>query len=270
MSLFSTAYRSVARRIKSTPLWPTLRPRRTHTFCVGAPRTGTHSIATGLRARTVHEPAAGAIIALAARRQTGAVSSGAVRRFLRRHDREWRAEVISSHPHGEFVRALVALFPSARFLLTLRAPKAWLASALNHIVNHPMTAPEMACWRRIRRLYYGPPGPVEERPVEERVLARNGLPSLRGMLRFYERRTVTVLDRVPPERLMVVRTRSISQRIRRVAAFVGVAPSPSRRRAHTGRARTYHDVLGPVSSGYVDALIARHAPESARLVATLD
>jgi len=48
--------RPVKETVKQTPLWPILRPRRIHVYGVGAPKTGTVSLAQLFgNYRTAHE-----------------------------------------------------------------------------------------------------------------------------------------------------------------------------------------------------------------------
>lgn len=143
-------------------------------FGVGAEKTGTHSLAAMLS--LPHQPdESRAIAAILDRGDKAAVvrdlAGGAVSNLL-----------------VHLLPELLAAYPDARFVLTIRDPEAWLRSALNHAATRDGT-PE---WSEIDRLRGKADCNVE------------------GSLRYWEWHNQTVLDTIPADRLLVVRTAELS------------------------------------------------------------
>lgn len=229
-------------------------PRQTRLYCIGAPRTGTHSIAAAfdrsIRAR--HEPEFRATTRLVLARHRDEVSPNELRRLLRKRDERLWLDVDSSHANVFLAEALLAEFADARFVLTVRDPLPWLDSALDHSMSsrHWSRASReyLEFWLDTGNDHHGP---------HDALLREYGLPSIDSHLGAWARHNETALSTVPAERLLVVRTTAITQRLAEIAAFAGLAPDRVNRRFRArGAARARHGVLARIDRAYVEDRIA--------------
>ena len=108
-----------------------LEPRSTHAYCIGLPKSGTHSIARMLDCRSAHEPETHTLLNLFADHKKSKISREDQRRVLRSRDTWLWLELESNWLLGLVLEALVAEFPQAKYILTVREPIAWLESEIN-------------------------------------------------------------------------------------------------------------------------------------------
>src|SRR4029453_13888505 len=100
------------------------------------------------------------------------------------------------------------------FVLPLRDPWSWLESIIDHSLRgHPAPV-----YLRLRELRYGTGRP---HPPAERGLAGHGLFTPEGSPGAGAGRNRRALDVVPAERLLVLRTDQLGDRLGDLAAFVG-------------------------------------------------
>lgn len=232
--------------------------RRTHIYCVGTAKSGTNSLASLYQGelRTHHEADAKRVINLILGRRQGTVSSDTLREELRKRDRSYMLDLDSSQINYFYLPELLELFPQAKFLLTLREPRSWLDSYINHQLSRDGVTEE---WRRFRDLRFRQDGLPH--PPEERALASRDLYTLDGYLAYWARHNRDVLQLVPPSRLMVIRTHEITSRLPDIARFVGVAPrnlGEMSTRAHANKARRKHNVLEQIDGDYLHHKIQTH------------
>jgi hypothetical protein len=249
------------------------RPRRFHAYCVGTPKSGTVSI-WGLFAgqyRARHEPEAKEVIEVMDGAVHGRVDPTRIARFFRERDKRLLLELESSHPTAYFLETLVREFGDAKFILTIRDCYSWLESVFGQQLSLPRTG-ALAFYGRMRDAYYRPD--LFHHAPEERVLAERGLYTLDGYLSYWASHYSRALTLVPPERLLVVRTREIERDIEKIAAFVGVsAESLTREQSHLNRAATHHALLSRIDREFVEKkvdrycrpLMARFYPEIRRI-----
>jgi hypothetical protein len=236
-----------------------LRPRRTRLYCVGMAKSGTHSIAVMFadRLRSGHEPEAGRTIELILALAEGQVSREEFRRSIVERDRRLRLEVDSSALNFFLLDALVPLFPDARFLLTVRHPRSWLDSFINHQLAHPTTTPQ---WARFREFRFRPHELTH--PPEEAVLKSRGLYTLDAYLAYWASQTRAVLEKVPADRLLVVRTDQITARAADIARFAGLPPAlAAAQKSRANPAKAKFGILSELDADYVDAKIREHGGE---------
>lgn len=219
-----------------------LRPRRLRVFGIGSPKSGTHSLAGVFENhyRTAHEPEALVLVELICAVAEGRATGEDLARYLRGRERRLRLEVNCAGLNGLVVEHLVPLSSRTRFVLTLRDPWSWLASLIDHSLRGDPAPPYV----RLRQLRYGGEG---AHPPQEQALADAGLFTLDGYLHSWAERNQRALEVVPPERLLVVRTDELSERLEDLAAFVGCPPE------HLDRSRS-HEYAAPERSGLLDQL----------------
>jgi hypothetical protein len=227
--------------------------RRIVIFGIGAPKSGTHSLA-GLFAatyRTAHEPEAKELVEMISDVREGLRPRADLQAMLTEKFERLDLEVDCAGLNGWVVEELVPLSPEAKFILTIRDPYTWLDSMVNHMTYRD--AP--AHYVRLRNLNLGS---VPFRP-EDRVLEERGLYPLDGYLSSWATRNQLALDVVPPERLLVVRTPEIGERVDDIAAFAGVDPATlDRAQTHRFAAPVKYGILDQLDQGYLRERIEAH------------
>jgi hypothetical protein len=152
------------------------------------------------------------------------------------------------------IDALRAEFADARFLLTIRDCFSWLDSAINHTLNSGK-------WSGTARRYlefYFEAKHVEYSP-HDAFLAQRGLLSVDCYLQAWSRHNERALATVPSERLLVVGTTEISQRLPQIAAFAGIPAERIRAGfRREGAARATHGMLDQIDPGYLQDRVATH------------
>jgi hypothetical protein len=250
-------------RLQTNALWQKghelrrylLPARRTHAFSVGLPKTGTTSIARMVEGRTAHEPETNILLYLHDQRAQGAITVAEQARALRARDTLLWLEVESNHLLGLVVEGLVAAFPDARFVLTVRDPRSWLESQINQQYEKGHIEPFATAWRR---MYGGVPATKHD----ERLL-REGLYGVGGYLAYWGWQNLHVLRTVPARNRMVVWTHQITDRADQIVRFVG-GTGVNYEGTHSNRRREKRlrlDAL--VDPGYLDDQIARHTAAAA-------
>ena len=225
--------------------------RRFRLFGLGLAKSGTHSLAGVFASnyRSAHEPEAKAFVEVLNAVLSGEVERAELRRYLEEREERLDLEVNVAGWNGVAVPELVDLYPEARFVLTVREPRSWLDSLLNHL-EVGKAPPHFV---RFRSLIYADGG---DHPPEEAVLAEHGFYPLRGYLLDYARRHELILDTVPADRLLVLRTKEIGDRLDDLAAFVGVpADTLDRDQSHGFPARAKFGFLDQIGDDHVQATI---------------
>jgi len=237
----------------SLPVTPPLRSssdRRCHVIGVGIAKSGTRSLA-GLFSRyhSVHEfDAAGTI-----QRVTSGVPMDDVSWVSDREARSGFLECDSSQLHHWHLPGLVRAFPTARFVLTIRDPRAWLDSLFNHRLARGMSP----VWWPIEERRFGPRSTDFDGP--ERLLVEMGRPSLAGALSFWAEHHQRVLEVVPPARLLVLRVERLGDEAKRIAKFVGVATETlTPEIAHQNTARARFHLLDRLPAAHLESTLQKH------------
>lgn len=228
--------------------------RRLHLYGVGTGKTGTHSVAAVFERdyRAGHEAEAKELMELLFEIWAGERPRSELGPYLRDRDRRLDLEVDADLVYGEVVGELVELFADARFVLTVREPWPWLDSMTNHSLARP-TASHWARWRDVRFR-------ADElaRPPEEQAWAERGLYTLEGYLGSWARHNRLVLDAVPPERLLVIRTEDLGRRLGDLARFAGVdVQTLDADRVHSFPAAGRFDAVDDLDPDYVQDTIDR-------------
>lgn len=249
-------------------VWRVAHPRRLHAYCIGTPKSGTHSVAAMLQAgyRVRHEPwlhpSIQAILRNGATSHADLCNQPTMVNFVVRRDRTLWLEFESSHVPGHFIDILVTHFPNARFVLTLRDCRGWLNSILNHYLNR---YPDLAHSRRpvlqTLREFNAHRFRLAEcvhRP-EERVLAEHGLYPIDAYLAYWARHNERILSAVPRDRLLLVRTDRLKSESRRIADFLEIpVERVDTEASHRYRAPHDHALLRHIHPAFLEDRLERH------------
>ena len=253
-------------RLQRNRLWqrihelrrPFLRDRTTHAFSVGLPKTGTTSIARMVTGHSAHEPETHILLSLHDQHAQGRMTVSEQARVLRARDTLLWLDVESNHLLGLVIEGLVAAFPDARYVLTVREPRSWLESQINQQDEKGHIEPFKTAWQRM----YGDVSPT----VQDARLLEKGLYGVGGYLSYWSRQNRRVLRAVPADNLMVVWTQEITDRADQIIQFLG-AEGVDRERTHSNRRREKAlrlDAL--VESDYLAEQIQRHTAEAAAVL----
>lgn len=212
--------------------FPVLRPRRFHAFGVGMPKSGTHSLEAVFGGyRAWHEPRMAQFMQIARQRTEGELTDTRAREILRGLDRRMWLEFNSSWINYFLLEMLVDEYPEARFIFTIRDCYSWLDSIFNQLLGRDHGDYESQFQR-----WYGDSLTREATHKDgEKVLEEHGLWPLDGWLRFWNKHNTGVLNLVPSDRLLIVRTPDIRHDIPRMAEFMGVPVDT----LDTGRSHQY-------------------------------
>jgi len=190
--------------------------KRIHVFCVGLPRSGTHSIANIFKPyfRAEHEPFAGVDINFLQSIHEHSINERKIKKYLLVKDRLLQIELESAHYLYNLIPYLVELFPSSKFILTVREPKSWLRSEMNMNVRMYKSS-----WSQLEKLRYGK---YNYPYAFENIKKIPGVYPIRSYLDYYKRHIKTILENVPENRLLVLDTFTINDSIGKISNFVGL------------------------------------------------
>ena len=198
--------------------FPLIRPRRFHAFGVGLPKTGTHSLEAIFDGyRTWHEPRMVRFMEIVRRRSEGDLTDAQARDILRGLDRRMWLELNSSYINHFLLDMLIDEYPQARFIFTIRDCYSWLDSMFNQFLGRVHADYDLQFKR-----WYADSQTREAHKNGEKVLEEYELWPLDGWLRFWNEHNSNVLNLVPRDRLLIVRTPDIRHDIPRMADFLGV------------------------------------------------
>lgn len=145
----------------------------------------------------------------------GEIAKLDLQRLVHRRDRTLWLEMEASAFNVHVLDLLVQEFSDARFILTIRDCYSWVDSALNHQLGRSLPKHYKSFLR-----YWVAPG--SEYTRAELVLKDNGLYPLKSYFRAWANHNQRVLDTVPADRLLVIRTDEISKSSERIAEFLGI------------------------------------------------
>lgn len=232
------------------------RVRRARLYCVGTGKSGTHSIAS-MFSRTVrskHEPEAPQLIEQILAWRAGSLSEADFAEWLRARDRRLALEVDSSTLNREILDVLIDKFPQARFVLTIRDCYSWCNSHINHAIRfdqkmHPL-------WKELGKSRMR--SQTFEHAPQESLLKEQGVRSLDYYFSYWAWHNAGVLEKVPQDRLLVVRTDQIGQRAFEIADFAGLPQRAVRQeRTHEFRNPGKKLILQEIDRGFVEAIVEK-------------
>ncbi len=224
-------------------------PRRMVSHCIGTSKSGTHSVWLLFHGalRAMHELEDDLMIQAALGKMEGTLTKPRIESFIKERDRRVWLELDSSNLNIHFLPELLQLHPNARFVLTVRSPRAWVDSEINHFLAHPF--PDH--WRKMWDLRYR--ASVFTHPPEEALLAERGLYTLDGYLRYWVEHNQLALDLIPREQLLILNTKMITPSISKLANFLDVEQADVwTDRAHSFGAAAKFGIIDSLDSDYVD------------------
>ena len=237
-------------------LRPLVQPRRFQAYCIGTPKSGTHSIA-GLFSpnyRSSHEPEFEFLWNMLLDVHEGLVSQEQFLKQIKARDRRLWLELDSSNLNYYLIDILIKEFDDAKFILTIRDCYSWLASAIKHRISRKRS---VANSQRKDKFRFGTCS--FEYAKEEDTLKQYQLPTVDAYLAYWAEHNSKVLKKVPQDKLLVVKTNEISPKVERIADFIGISSETlNRGSSHVFRARTQKNILSEIDRDFLEAKVNKH------------
>ncbi|MGR6034157.1 MAG: sulfotransferase [Candidatus Nitrosoglobus sp.] len=223
--------------------------RAFHAYCVGTPKSGTHSIAEMLsNYRASHEPNEILIINMIHDRLHNKLSNDKLNRILRARDVFHWYEMESSHLMGMFAPELSLLFNNAKFILTIRDCISWLDSWFNHQLSRPPLNND-SIYNLGRNNYYSQ-GYSYTR--YDRFLEGYNLFPIKSYLAFWTRHNSIVLNSIPGDKLLVIKTNEISSSSDKISKFLMIPKkSINIKYSHAYKAKEKYKILRQIDINYL-------------------
>jgi hypothetical protein len=231
--------------------------RRTRLYGVGTGKTGTHSIAAMFSGpvRSRHEPESIKLMEKIFALQAGRIKEEELKAWVRRRDRKLALEVDSSHLNFYILDMLIREFPEARFVLTIRDCYSWCNSVINQAAR--LAGKVHAFWPRLADLRFRPE--IFRHAPEEKLLKEKGLYTLDGYLSHWNGHNGQVIEKVPKERLLVVRTDQIQQEALTIASFAGLPHhAVCLERTHEYQNPSKEQWLRQIDRNFLEAKVEKH------------
>lgn len=226
--------------------------RQLRVYCLGAEKTGTTSFA-GMFAegfRSAHEPNVPDLTQRVIEYHQGKLTDNEAKKWLISRDAELKLDIEASHPLGYMAPLIAEIYPDAKFVITIREPKAWLRSRLDfHKIKQP------AEWEKYRN-YIWAKGHTEYSP-EESVLKEQGLFSLDGYLSQYAEQYKILFEALPSERTLIIKTSELNNSIDALSTFLNVSETKIQVK-HMNKVDDKLNILDELNSQFVDSKIAEH------------
>jgi len=227
--------------------------RKLHAYCVGTPRSGTHSIASLLKGYKVeHEPDQVFMIELMRKMKNGEICKGEVENILRERDNCNRLEMDSSHYNGFFIDELYALFPDAKYIFTIRDCISWL----NSWFNHQLTSPRLnnSLIKDVGRSLYFDKGYSYTK--YDSFLKDYKLFPLKSYLKFWYEHNTRIINALPSSNMLLLKTDNISNSLSEIADFLEIDQETIRlNSSHEGQTMLNFNLLGKIDTNYLENLV---------------
>lgn len=239
-----------------------LRKRSIQVYVVGMPRSGTVSLydifKDNFRAR--HEPESRFLTQKVVAYRMNRLCEQGMRRYLRHRDRRLGLEMDTSYLNGEVVELLADEFPNAHFILTIRDVLSWTDSMMNFLLNKPeFMSSRKPHIREHMEVQFGTPPYVYA--SEEAILKTLGLHPLSRYLQYWTEHNQRVINLVPPERLLVIKTGDIGHSSNAIETFLNLPLNSLGKAVHSNSAPTRHSLLEQIPHEFVRAQVQAHCGE---------
>lgn len=227
--------------------------RKFHAYCLGTPKSGTVSLGELFKTgyRSAHEPEVRFLTYKIMAWQQGKLGKDELLSYLRHRDSRMQLEMDSSYLNFEVAGELAQAFPQARFILTIRDCLSWLDSFINFQLNKPEFMG--SGYKQIFRDHMdGLLGAGKyQHGEEEAALEELGLHSLDGYFSYWSHHNQHVMDTVPDEQLLIIRTCDINHSIPAIESFLGLPASTLPEAKHANPVTRRNSILDKVDKDYL-------------------
>ncbi len=174
-----------------------IKKRNFQVCCVGAPRSGTKSLAAifARMCRAAHEPLARPTLKLVTDFEEGRYDRKTIEKILIGRDRFLSLEMESSHYLYPLAPVLLDLFEKSKFILITRNPVKWLRS----MINKSVSTKRDDWWSEwYHRKFHS-----------DAFHIKNGIDGLRPYLEYWVSHNQFVLENIPRNKLLVLDLESV-------------------------------------------------------------
>lgn len=229
-------------------------PRRFKAYSVGIERTGTKSVAAIFsNYHSYHEFMWAEAIRTILEYEKGAITAEELRSFVRDRDTKGMLEMDSAGYTFFYLHCLVEEFLHAKFLFCIRDCYSWLDSIINTYLHGVNDEPLI---REYTSFLFG----IDQTLFQTRETFSRVFPDhIDGFLSYWADANATILDVLPQERSMIIRTDEISTSLGAMARLAGVEESTLIPTAsHQNRSVRKYSLLKQYDPAFLEAKFASH------------
>lgn len=230
-------------------------------YCVGIEKSGTttiHAMFSKGGYRSAHGPGIRFLIYKILAYVDGKISKEKLVQYIEHRSKWLDLEMESSHELHEVVDILVNSFSEAKFILTMRDCYSWLESALNVYVYLSLRE---RYWRfdHIAKFVDFRFNTNSPHAKEEKLLADYGLYTLDGYLSYWRKHNENIIDLVPKNKLLILKTNDINHRTHDIEKFLGIKQGslPTDVRENIAKKKPFN-LLSAIDKNFLEEKVALH------------
>ncbi len=199
--------------------------------------------------RAAHEPYSKKLLTIILALQKGLISKQDFRKYVIYLDNKLQLEFNSSFLNNWQLDVLVAEFPDAKFIFTIRDCYSWLNSFINDKISSEN--------ERFLNIILGKR--TYQYAKEELILYEKGSYTLDALLSYWAKINNEILATVPKSRILVIRTHEISSKMDEIADFFDI---PSKvldlTKSHMNKSMEYPNILSKIDKDYLSSKVNLH------------
>ena len=233
--------------------------RRFHAYVVGLPKTGTVSLAAVFgNYRSLHEFHQRETHQEIIKLNQGQISKKEFSQFIRKRDfLAGFLEMDAAHFNRHYIDILAEEFPKAKFLCLIRDCYSWVNSCVNYYTHPEKEALEVS------ELPNGMPFdlPIGSNSQKDE-LKKNFHKYIDVPLIFWTTEYKKILEKLPPDRSMIIKTNEISAKLDEIARFLNVPyNSLFTEQSHLNKAKYGVGILFSLDMDFLEAKFREHCSD---------
>ena len=262
-------YWNKIKRTAKNILRPLVYKRKIQGYCIGLPKSGTHSIAAIFKKnyRSKHEPDKYELQKKIINIYKNKLLCDEFKKYVREREKKLCLDFNSSYLNVYIADVLVKEFPQAKFLLTIRDCYSWMDSAYNQLLSGNFEKYQnknfidfIKCLLKIDNYEYK----NEERVVLEKanVLLDHRLPSTECLLNFWTSINKAMIDTIPNQRLLIVKTNEIDKNLEKISNFFSIPrESLDVTKTHMFKAHKKFNILSELPREFIEMQVKKYCKE---------
>ncbi|MAV39268.1 MAG: hypothetical protein CML12_01630 [Puniceicoccaceae bacterium] len=255
-------------------------------LCLGNFKTGTLSLhgLLGQQFRGEHEPNAYLFSRTWLKHTEGYITDEEWINFMIHRNNALKLDYECSGFLTTEASRLAKLFPQTKFVLTIRDPKSWCRSMLRHILKNRHKL-GFHYWEPVLQHLFNKQTEMSKQvadntvqavgpyfmtnkatamtppihplfPDEESSLEEQKLYPLKGLLNYWKTSNRLAIKTIPPERLLILETKKLSESIEQLESFMGLLPGVlNANKSHLHASADLTDPLALISKNYLNEMI---------------
>jgi len=176
-------------------------------------------------------------------------------RILKKRDHWTWLEMDTSTLAGILIKAMVVAYPKTKFILTVRDVYSWCDSWLDHNINFPVEP--SSPWMKLDKLRLKSEI-IKPTKYDAPLLELGQLP-LACYFQLWQSHNQQVLETVPDDRLLIIKTKELIDKIPVMAQWLGIPDHKlNSKRGWLFAATKKHRTLAKLDSSYVNETAEAH------------